>query len=78
RGISKSSTKIVKDIYETKSEVRRNHVEQHKAHNRDLDTADKTAATMNYEEKRRDREGERINNKLAQWESKMSSYAQAA
>ncbi|MEL7039777.1 MAG: hypothetical protein AAFO04_29870 [Cyanobacteria bacterium J06592_8] len=78
RSISKNSVEIVDDVYKTKSEVSRNHVKQHQAHNRFLDTQDKNAGAMNTEEKRRDREKQRVEDKLANWEAKMNAHAQAA
>lgn len=78
RSISKDSVEIVRDVYATKAEVSRNHVAQHQAHNRFLDVQDKNAGAMNYEEKRRNKEAERVQNKLQQWESKMLASVNAA
>ena len=73
KSISKDSVEIVKEVYSAKSEVSRNHVAQHQSHNRFLDTQDKNAGAMTYEEKRRNKEADRVQNKLQEWEAKMLS-----
>ena len=75
RSISKDSVEMVDDFYSTKSKVSRNHVKQHQSHNRFLDTQDKNAGAMNYEEKRRDKERSRVETKLAAWEAKALASA---
>lgn len=75
RSISKDSTEMVDDFYSTKSKVSRGHVKQHQSHNRFLDTQDKNAGAMNYEEKRRDKERNRVETKLAAWEAKALATA---
>ena len=77
RSISKDSVEIVDEIYKTKSEVSRNHVKQHQSHNRFLDTQDKNAGAMSYEEKRRNKEADRVQSKLQEWEAKMLSVVNA-
>ncbi|MFY7806521.1 MAG: hypothetical protein ACOVQ7_24170 [Limnoraphis robusta] len=77
KSISKDSVEIVRDVYSAKAEVSRNHVAQHQAHNRFLDVQDKNAGAYSYEEKRRNKEADRVQSKLQEWEAKMLSTVNA-
>lgn len=77
RSVSKDSAEMVDVFYKTKAEVSANHVRQHQSHNRYLTQADRNAAAMNYEQKKRNKDAQRIQEKLQQWESKQLEAAKA-